>query len=48
MQLEVEPRNEAALSFYEAHGFRKIGETANCGDGQSGIAAMILEKPLSA
>lgn len=47
MQLEVEPRNEAALSFYEAHGFRKIGETANCGDGQSGIAAIIMEKPLS-
>ncbi|HTO29885.1 MAG TPA: GNAT family N-acetyltransferase [Pararhizobium sp.] len=47
MQLEVDPRNDAALSFYEAHGFRKIGETANCGDGQSGIAALILEKPLS-
>ena len=47
MQLEVEPRNEAALSFYEAHGFRKIGETANCGDGQSGIAAIVMEKPLS-
>lgn len=47
MQLEVEPQNAAALSFYEAHGFRKIGETANCGDGQSGIAAIIMEKPLS-
>ena len=47
MQLEVDPQNRAALSFYEGLGFRKIGETANCGDGQSGIAAIIMEKPLS-
>ncbi|OJG00266.1 GNAT family N-acetyltransferase [Pararhizobium antarcticum] len=46
MQLEVEPQNRAALAFYEAHGFVKIGETANCGDGQSGIAALVMEKPL--
>lgn len=46
MQLEVETQNRAALSFYEAHGFVKIGETANCGDGQSGIPAIIMEKPL--
>ena len=47
MQLEVDPQNRAALSFYEGLGFRKIGETSNCGDGQSGIAAIIMEKPLS-
>ncbi|MBB5538278.1 GNAT family N-acetyltransferase [Rhizobium giardinii] len=46
MQLEVEPENHAAVAFYEAHGFVKIGETANCGDGQSGIPAIIMEKPL--
>jgi len=46
MQLEVEPQNAAALAFYEAHGFVKIGETANCGDGQSGIPAILMEKPL--
>ena len=46
MQLEVEPQNRAAISFYEAHGFVKIGETANCGGSQSGIPAIIMEKPL--
>ncbi|CAN7147434.1 GNAT family N-acetyltransferase [Pararhizobium sp. LjRoot255] len=46
MQLEVEPENLAAISFYEAHGFVKIGATANCGDDQSGIPAIIMEKPL--
>jgi ribosomal protein S18 acetylase RimI-like enzyme len=46
MQLEVEPQNQAALAFYEAHGFVKIGETANEGDGQSGIPAIVMEKPL--
>ncbi|WEZ83748.1 GNAT family N-acetyltransferase [Rhizobium sp. 32-5/1] len=46
MQLEVEPQNAAALAFYEAHGFVKIGDVANCGGGQSGIPAILMEKPL--
>lgn len=46
MQLDVEPQNAAAIAFYEAHGFIKVGETANCGGDQSGIPAFIFEKPL--
>jgi ribosomal protein S18 acetylase RimI-like enzyme len=46
MRLEVEPENHAALSFYVAHGFVKIGKTENCGDGKSGIPALIMEKAL--
>ncbi|MDX3929017.1 MAG: GNAT family N-acetyltransferase [Shinella sp.] len=47
MRLEVEPRNLGAIAFYEAHGFVKVGETSNCGEGQSGIAAHVFEKRLS-
>ncbi len=46
MRLEVEPKNTAAIAFYEAHGFARAGETADCGNGRSGIPALILEKPL--
>ncbi len=46
MRLEVEPGNHAALSFYHAHGFVEVGKTENCGDGKSGIPALIMEKPL--
>lgn len=46
MRLEVEPKNTAAIAFYEAHGFAQAGETAHCGDGQSGIPALIFEKTL--
>lgn len=46
MSLEVDPNNAPALAFYLAHGFEKSGETANCGDGQSGIPAWIMEKKL--
>ena len=47
MRLEVEPKNERAMRFYEGLGFREVGWTRNCGDKQSGIPATILEKTLS-
>ncbi|MCA1403102.1 GNAT family N-acetyltransferase [Ensifer sp. IC3342] len=47
MRLEVEPQNLLALAFYRAHGFVEVGKTANCGDEQSGVPALILEKRLS-
>lgn len=46
MRLEVEPQNLHALTFYRAHGFTQVGETASCGDEQSGLPAIILEKRL--
>ncbi|MCF3641387.1 GNAT family N-acetyltransferase [Rhizobium sp. TRM95111] len=46
MRLEVEPGNTRAIAFYAMLGFEKVGETSNCGDGQSGIPAWIYEKPL--
>ena len=47
MRLEVDPQNEAAIAFYKAHGFVEAGRTENCGSGQSGIPALIFEKPLA-
>ena len=47
MRLEVEPNNEGAIAFYRAHGFVEMGRTENCGEGQSGIPALIFEKPLA-
>ncbi|OCP36492.1 GNAT family N-acetyltransferase [Ensifer sp. LC163] len=46
MRVEVEPQNLHALAFYRAHGFSEVGQTSNCGDDQSGLPALILEKPL--
>jgi ribosomal protein S18 acetylase RimI-like enzyme len=46
MRLEVEPQNEPAIAFYTAHGFVEVGRTENCGNAQSGIPALIFEKPL--
>ncbi|WP_454849276.1 N-acetyltransferase family protein [Rhizobium binxianense] len=46
MRLEVEPANAAAIAFYKAHGFAEVGRTENCGQGQSGIPALIFEKQL--
>ncbi|WP_457586292.1 N-acetyltransferase family protein [Ensifer canadensis] len=46
MRVEVEPQNLHALAFYRAHGFAEVGQTSNCGDDQSGLAALILEKRL--
>ncbi|NVD38525.1 GNAT family N-acetyltransferase [Ensifer sp. HO-A22] len=47
MRVEVEPQNLHALAFYRAHGFSEVGQVSNCGDEQSGIPALILEKPLA-
>lgn len=46
MRLEVEPKNTGAIAFYQAHGFVEAGRNENAGAGQSGIATLILEKPL--
>jgi ribosomal protein S18 acetylase RimI-like enzyme len=46
IRLEVEDQNAKAIAFYAANGFRQVGRTANCGADQSGIPALIYEKPL--
>ncbi len=46
MRLEVEPQNAAAIAFYLSHGFTEVGRNENSGAGQSGIPALIFEKPL--
>lgn len=46
MRLEVEPQNAAAIAFYQAHGFTEVGRNEYSAPGQSGIPALILEKPL--
>lgn len=46
MRLEVEEANLQAVRFYLAQGFAEAGRTANCGAEQSGIPALIYEKPL--
>ncbi|MBY5542518.1 GNAT family N-acetyltransferase [Rhizobium leguminosarum] len=46
MRLEVEPQNAAAIAFYHTHGFTEVGRNENSGARQSGIPALIFEKPL--
>lgn len=46
LRLEVEPQNAGAIAFYEAHDFVEVDRTRNCGGPDSGIEALILEKPL--
>ena len=46
LRLEVEQANLQAVRFYQAHGFAQTGRTANCGAEDSGIPALIFEKPL--
>ena len=46
LRLEVESANAAAIAFYERHGFSPAGATSNCGRPDSGIPALIFEKPL--
>jgi ribosomal protein S18 acetylase RimI-like enzyme len=46
IRLEVEQANAQAVAFYRANGFAPAGETANCGGGQSGIPALVMEKVL--
>jgi ribosomal protein S18 acetylase RimI-like enzyme len=47
MLLEVDPRNDAAVAFYHAHGFAKVGEAAHTADDVSGVPLHVYEKPLS-
>jgi ribosomal protein S18 acetylase RimI-like enzyme len=47
MRLDVEPENIEAIAFYESHGFVETGRNENAGPGQSGIPALVFEKPLS-
>ena len=46
IQLEVDERNERAISFYSNYGFEVIDRTANCGQDDSGIPALIMAKPI--
>ena len=46
MRLDVEPENADAIAFYKAHGFTEIGRNENAGPNQSGIPALVFEKPL--
>ncbi|MEP3439456.1 MAG: GNAT family N-acetyltransferase [Hoeflea sp.] len=47
LTLEVDPGNEPAIAFYQAHGMKETGRTDNCARGESGIPALILSKPLA-
>ncbi|MFN3548488.1 MAG: GNAT family N-acetyltransferase [Mesorhizobium sp.] len=47
IRLEVEPANARAIAFYRTQGFVEIGRTENCGGDLSGIAALIMERPLA-
>lgn len=44
IKLEVEEQNYKAIQFYEKFGFKKIGETQDCGEDGSGIPALIMQK----
>lgn len=46
MRLEVDPDNAAAIAFYRGVGFNEAGRIENSGPGQSGIPALVFEKPL--
>jgi ribosomal protein S18 acetylase RimI-like enzyme len=46
LRLEVEAANRQALGFYRSKGFSELSSTQNCGEDQSGIPALILEKAL--
>lgn len=47
LRLQVDTGNAKAIGFYEAHGFATVGRTENCGSDESGIPALIMEKPLT-
>ncbi|WP_234189323.1 GNAT family N-acetyltransferase [Shinella sp. NM-101] len=48
MLLEVDPRNDAAVAFYLAHGFVKVGDAKHTADDVSGVPLHVYEKPLHA
>ncbi|MCB1420423.1 MAG: GNAT family N-acetyltransferase [Notoacmeibacter sp.] len=47
MRLEVEEANAKAIAFYESNGYRMVDRTDNCGSRDSGIPALIFEKPFN-
>lgn len=47
LRLEVDVANERAISFYTRLGFTEVDRTKNCGQDNSGIEAIIMEKPLA-
>jgi ribosomal protein S18 acetylase RimI-like enzyme len=46
VRLEVAQENASAVAFYLAQGFSNVGRTSNCGKHQSGIPAVIYERPI--
>jgi ribosomal protein S18 acetylase RimI-like enzyme len=46
LRLEVEAGNAQAVGFYKSKGFTDFSSTQNCGEDQSGIPALVLEKQL--
>lgn len=46
VRLEVDAANMRAVAFYIGQGFSKVGETADCGETGSGLAADIYERPI--
>lgn len=46
VRLEMEEANLPAIAFYQAAGFVQVGRTANCGRDQSGIPALVFERPV--
>ncbi|MDA4843900.1 GNAT family N-acetyltransferase [Hoeflea poritis] len=46
VRLEVEETNAQAIEFYQNKGFVEVGRTANCGQDESGLPALILERSL--
>lgn len=46
LRLEVDAQNARAVSFYSRLGFIEVDRTKNCGEADSGIEAIIMEKPL--
>ncbi|MBL1407099.1 MAG: GNAT family N-acetyltransferase [Rhizobiales bacterium] len=46
MALEVDAKNKNAIAFYEQNEFVKAGETDNCASPDSGIKALVFERPL--
>ncbi|MGL4636549.1 MAG: GNAT family N-acetyltransferase [Beijerinckiaceae bacterium] len=46
VDLEVEPQNTKAVTFYLKQGFASLGQTQNCGGGNSGIPANTMRKTL--
>lgn len=47
VRLEVDPRNPAAIAFYIAHGFVKVGEARHSMDDFSDVPLHVYEKPLA-